>query len=205
MPFLLILRLFLQKKVKSVNTAYQGQHSAPIPYLIRKEETFSLSLLSINHCKIITRMQKFLIPLFVCLSIGIPSLLLAQNPQSISIPPGPYNYLPQHSNATPDMLCNAAGTYTLAQFIGNSNDASLPQIFLCAGDSFLVRHNGDAVLSGDPQPSTTPGVATTFRPSVLFPDRETPAFSIRHLLPAACTLHRLYPMVGILGFSTADH
>ena len=107
-------------------------------------------------------MQKFLIPLFVCLSVGVPSLLLAQNPQSISIPPGPYHYLPHASNGAPDMQCNAAGTYTLSQFIGNSNDASLPQIFLCAGDSFLLRHNGDAVLTGDPQASTTPGVAYAF-------------------------------------------
>ncbi|MFM8486900.1 MAG: hypothetical protein ACKOCH_11220, partial [Bacteroidota bacterium] len=32
-------------------------------------------------------------------------------------------------------------------------------MFLCAGDSFLLKHNGDAILSGDPVPATTPGIA----------------------------------------------
>lgn len=104
-------------------------------------------------------MQRLLIPLFVCLIIGIPSLLLAQIPQSISVPPGPYKYTPHQSNPTPDMVCNFAGNYSLVQFIGESNDTDLPQIFLCAGDSFLIRHNGDAILNGDPNMLTPAGVA----------------------------------------------
>ncbi|MBP6812249.1 MAG: hypothetical protein KA138_12055, partial [Saprospiraceae bacterium] len=107
-------------------------------------------------------MQRLLIPLFVCLVLGAPTILLAQDAQNISVPPGPYKYPAHQVNASPDMMCNFAGTFSLQQFLGESNDTDLPQIFLCAGDSFLVRHNGDAILTGDPIPGTTPGVAYAY-------------------------------------------
>ncbi|MBK6997504.1 MAG: hypothetical protein IPH31_22375 [Lewinellaceae bacterium] len=44
--------------------------------------------------------------------------------------------------------------FSLQQFLGASNDIDLPQIFLCANDEFLLRHNGDAILNGDPIPAT---------------------------------------------------
>ncbi len=109
-----------------------------------------------------TLMQRLLIPLFVCAALGIPSVILAQIPQSVSVPPGPVKYPTHQVPASPDNVCNFAGTYTQVQFIGNSNDTDLPQIFLCRGDSFLIRHNGDAILTGDPQTMTTPGVAFAF-------------------------------------------
>jgi CHU_C Type IX secretion signal domain/SprB repeat len=107
-------------------------------------------------------MKRFLIPLLVCAALGMPSVMQAQIPQSVSVPPGPVKYPTHQAPASPDMVCNAAGTYTQIQFIGNSNDTDLPQIFLCRGDSFLIRHNGDAILTGDPQPATTPGIAYAF-------------------------------------------
>lgn len=98
----------------------------------------------------------------MCLVLGAPTILLAQDAQNISVPPGPYKYPAHQVNASPDMMCNFAGTFSLQQFLGESNDTDLPQIFLCAGDSFLVRHNGDAILTGDPIPGTTPGVAYAY-------------------------------------------
>lgn len=107
-------------------------------------------------------MQKFLIPLFVCLVIGMPSVLLAQMPQQVSLPPGPIKYPDNPAPAHPDMMCNNAGTFTMTQFIGHSNDHNLPKVFLCDKDSFLIQHNGDAVLTGDPDATTPPGVAFAF-------------------------------------------
>lgn len=89
-------------------------------------------------------------------------MLLAQIPQSIAVPPGPFNYPAHQVLASPDNPCNFAGTYSFIQFIGNSNDIDLPQIFLCANDSFQLRFNGDAILSGDPQAGTPPGVAFAY-------------------------------------------
>jgi len=109
-----------------------------------------------------TLMQRLLIPLFVCVALGIPSVMLAQIPQSVSVPPGPVKYPTHQAPASPDNVCNFAGTYTQAQFIGNSNDTDLPQVFLCRGDSLLIRHNGDAILTGDPQTGTLAGVAFAF-------------------------------------------
>ncbi|MEZ4928078.1 MAG: gliding motility-associated C-terminal domain-containing protein [Saprospiraceae bacterium] len=107
-------------------------------------------------------MQRLLIPLFVFVAFCMPAVLLAQIPQEISVPPGPFKYPKEQAVSSPDMMCNNAGTYTYVQFFGNSNDTSLPQIFLCANDSFQLRFNGDADLSGDPQPGTPPGLAFGF-------------------------------------------
>ncbi|MBL7828942.1 MAG: gliding motility-associated C-terminal domain-containing protein [Saprospiraceae bacterium] len=107
-------------------------------------------------------MQKFLIPLFACLIFGIPSVLHAQNPENIALPHGA-KLIPQApSSNTPDMMCNNAGTFTIGQFIGNSNDTQLPVIFLCANDSIEIVHGNDADLSGDPVPGTPAGIAYAF-------------------------------------------
>lgn len=64
-----------------------------------------------------------------------------------------------------EMACTDqfAGTITLTNFQGQSADFNPPNtIFLCFGDQFDIVHNGDADLTGDPQPSTTPGIGYAF-------------------------------------------
>lgn len=51
----------------------------------------------------------------------------------------------------------SAGTLKIGKFIGQSNDILLDTIFLCAGDSLLIDHDGNGVFS-DPQPLTAPGI-----------------------------------------------
>ncbi|MEK7254416.1 MAG: CRTAC1 family protein, partial [Bacteroidota bacterium] len=55
-----------------------------------------------------------------------------------------------------------AGTISFSNFIGQSNDISLDTIFLCFNDQIGIQHNGDANLTGDPNPLTTPGIAYSF-------------------------------------------
>jgi hypothetical protein len=106
-------------------------------------------------------MHRLLIPILACLFLSTPVLLRAQVAHEIQ-------YLPfdakkvQQTPAGPEMMCGNAGTYTIGQFLGSSNDVGLPTIFLCFGDSLLVQHNGDADLSGDPNPATPAGVAFAF-------------------------------------------
>ncbi|MEO1259260.1 MAG: gliding motility-associated C-terminal domain-containing protein [Bacteroidota bacterium] len=51
-----------------------------------------------------------------------------------------------------------AGTFEIANFVGQSNTINKDTSFLCLDDRFEVIHNGDADLTGDPDPTTTPGV-----------------------------------------------
>ena len=55
-----------------------------------------------------------------------------------------------------------AGTISFANFIGQSNDISPDTIFFCAGDQMDIVHNGNANLTGDPNPLTTPGITYGF-------------------------------------------
>lgn len=104
-------------------------------------------------------MQKFLIPLIACF-ICTATLLRAQVPQIISVP---YPFDPNFISSGPDALpCNFAGTFTVGQFVGQSNDTNLDTIFLCRGDSLFIQGNGDFDLSGDPNALTQPGVAYIF-------------------------------------------
>lgn len=104
-------------------------------------------------------MHKFLIPLFACL-ICTSTQLRAQVPQVISVP---YPFSPTFTPSGADAAaCNFAGTYTLGQFIGQSNDTNLDTIYLCKGDSLFIQGNGDANLTGDPNAATQPGVAYIF-------------------------------------------
>jgi len=104
-------------------------------------------------------MQKLLIPIFAIIFVAITIESSAQTPQQIGLPAEPIKYTTPATGGNPESVCNFAGSFTLAQFIGNSNDRDLPELFLCAGDSFLLKHNGDAILNGDPNPATTPGIA----------------------------------------------
>ena len=109
-------------------------------------------------------MYKLLIPLFICL-LGTTTILHAQVPKNISVPT---RITPTHpvAGATPEMMCNNAGTFVLGAFNGQSNDTNLagPQdtIFLCRNDQIQIDHNGDFDLSGDPQPATAPGIGWAF-------------------------------------------
>ena len=106
-------------------------------------------------------MHRLLIPLLACFFLSMPALLRAQVPHEIQYAPFDPQKVKVTSNSA-DMPCGNAGTYTFGQFNGSSNDLAPPPIFLCFGDSLLVDHNGDADLSGDPDPNTTPGVAFGF-------------------------------------------
>ncbi|MFN0215134.1 MAG: hypothetical protein ACKVT2_12835, partial [Saprospiraceae bacterium] len=106
-------------------------------------------------------MHRLLIPMLACFFLSMPALLRAQVPHEIHYPafdPHKVKVLPHN----PDMMCNNAGTLTFGQFLGSSNDVAPSPIFLCFGDSLLIQHNGDADLSGDPNPATTPGIAYGF-------------------------------------------
>lgn len=104
-------------------------------------------------------MHKFLILLVVCF-IGTATLIHAQVPKVISVP---FQFDPNAAFSSPDALpCNAAGTFTLGTFTGQSNDTDLDTIYLCEGDQIFIDHNGDYDLSGDPVPATPPGVAWAF-------------------------------------------
>ena len=61
--------------------------------------------------------------------------------------------------------CALSSAGTIASFgplTGQSNDIIPDTIFLCLGDTLIVNHNGDEDLTGDPDPSTAPGIAYGF-------------------------------------------
>lgn len=91
--------------------------------------------------------------LLACLS---GTSLVAQNP--VLIPA----LLAKPQSASPESSCNFAGTLHVEDFIGQSVHNQLYSIVLCFGDSILIRHNGDADLSGDPIPSTPAGIVYPF-------------------------------------------
>ncbi len=51
-----------------------------------------------------------------------------------------------------------AGTISFSNFIGQSNDIDLDTIYFCYGDEINIVHNGNANLTGDPNPLTVPGI-----------------------------------------------
>ncbi len=105
-------------------------------------------------------MHKVLIP-FVAGLLCTATLIRAQVPKEISVSG---NFDPNFINSSDadGLPCNAAGTFTLGTFTGQSNDTALDTIFLCFGDQIQIDHNGDYDLSGDPVPGTPPGVAWAF-------------------------------------------
>jgi gliding motility-associated-like protein len=74
--------------------------------------------------------------------------------------PTPALYGPLLAPATADRgACNNAGTVSLN--LNGSAQSSNPS-FLCFGDSLFITHDGNADLSGDPNPATTPGIGYAF-------------------------------------------
>lgn len=103
-------------------------------------------------------MKKFLILAFAILTA---CFVHAQIPKTITVPKGPY----AKSNGQTEVPCtNQAGTISLgaAGVATQSNDLTLDTIWLCRNDSIFINHNGDFNLSGDPVPSTAPGVGYAF-------------------------------------------
>lgn len=101
-------------------------------------------------------MRRFLILVLACL-FGMAGSLYAQVPQQISAP-GKFKPNPP-SSGHPEMPCNSAGSFTLGPFMAQSNDTTLPVIFLCGGDMMFIKHLKDSDLSGDPIPATPAGIA----------------------------------------------
>jgi gliding motility-associated-like protein len=100
-------------------------------------------------------MLKYFVP-FILFVFGFYQVSLGQGvPQNIQI-------IPPEDNLTvlacPPGQDNFAGTISLGNFIGQSNDTDLDTIYLCFGDMIDVIPNGDADLSGDPDGSTPPGI-----------------------------------------------
>lgn len=84
--------------------------------------------------------------------LGSSLIVSAQTPQNIQLQ-APNGAAPR---ACPD---RNAGTVSLGEHQGLSNDITLTRSFLCLNDRLNFIHNGDAeVLDSDPDPSTTPGV-----------------------------------------------
>jgi len=94
--------------------------------------------------------------LSLALALLFPALVSAQKP--VSIPLKSSNTVQNQADGS----CNDAGTIEVGQFIGQSNDTDLYQIFLCFGDSIQINHLGDADLSGDPNATTAPGIGYVF-------------------------------------------
>jgi len=99
--------------------------------------------------------MKTIFPLFA-LSMLLSAFAFAQSPVFIA------SKTSQTVQIQQDWSCNLAGTIEVGQFIGQSNDTNLYQIFLCFGDSIQISHHGDAELSGDPDPSSVPGIGYGF-------------------------------------------
>lgn len=69
-----------------------------------------------------------------------------------------------------------AGTIALTNFVGQSNDIDLDTIYFCYGDEIAIVHDGNANLTGDPQPVTVPGITYAYlscQPTIGGPDLTT--------------------------------
>ncbi len=100
-------------------------------------------------------MLKKIIPLSALLLIAYYAQ--AQVPQSI-------NYEGKmHISSNKEMACNNAGTVKIS--LGQGVQTNDP-VFLCYGDSIFIDHQGDQVLTGDPNPATPPGIGYAFYKNV---------------------------------------
>ncbi|MBR9919687.1 MAG: T9SS type B sorting domain-containing protein [Bacteroidetes bacterium] len=112
--------------------------------------------------------------LFAALSLLFVLPLAGQVPMSIQST-GDAN---QGLIACPPGQQNFAGTVSLGAFTGQSNDIDLDTMYFCLGDEVEILHNGDANLSGDPNPTTAPGIGYAFYnclPTIDGPDKVTVA------------------------------
>ncbi len=116
-------------------------------------------------------MKRLSILLFPALFFALS--LQAQTPRStISFTPPQMQGL-ESTFACPVGQQNFAGTVSLGTITAQSNDVDLDTMYLCFGDMVEILHNGDANLSGDPDPTTAPGIGYAFYncpPIVMGPD-----------------------------------
>ena len=123
---------------------------------------------------------------FTILLLGALNLL-AQTPQSIKTEPG----IPGNGQAELACADQYAGTVSLVDIDGNP--ITEDTIYLCFNEEMNVVHNGDANLTGDPNPATTPGITYGFfncQPSISGPDLTT-------ILTGPCILNTPPPAQGI--------
>ncbi|MCB0642837.1 MAG: hypothetical protein KDC44_14410 [Phaeodactylibacter sp.] len=102
--------------------------------------------------------------LVLSLLVGLLGLvqIQAQTPRSV-ISTIDEHLLGQESLlACPPGQQNMAGTVSLGTFTGQSNDIDLDTMYLCLGDQVEIIHNGDAVLTGDPDTNTPAGIGYAF-------------------------------------------
>lgn len=83
----------------------------------------------------------------------------SQTPQNISLQPGGKKGSLAEIMACADQF---AGTISFTNFAGQSNDIDLDTIYFCKDDQINIVHNGNANLTGDPNPGTTPGITYGF-------------------------------------------
>jgi gliding motility-associated-like protein len=91
----------------------------------------------------------------------------------------PRTIISQPSASGPEAACpvgqqNYAGTVSIGPANAQSNDIDLDTMFLCLGDEVQILHNGDQDLSGDPDPTTPPGIGYAFYdcpPTISGPDK----------------------------------
>ncbi len=132
---------------------------------------------------------------FVLLSLSLcllPMLSAAQQPQSVRLKGSLPVSVPEQGKG---LACadQFAGTFTFGNFTGQSNDVSPDTLFLCRNDSIRVLPDGNADLSGDPDPGTLPGITYGFfdcPPTTTGPDLAT-------LLTDPCILNSPPPANGI--------
>lgn len=102
-------------------------------------------------------MIRRLIPIAILLFTTI--IGKAQSPQNILLESSI-----QFENLTESFACpdQNAGTISFDNFNGQSNDIDLDTLYFCFNDQIDIVHNGDADLTGDPNPGSTPGVTYGF-------------------------------------------
>lgn len=107
----------------------------------------------IQKFKMLNRLLPFTI-LTLC-----ANALWAQSPQNINLETGGQLGSQSHLMACPDQF---AGTISFTNFVGQSNDIDLDTIYFCFNDQIDIVHNGDQDLTGDPDPSSPPGITYGF-------------------------------------------
>lgn len=105
------------------------------------------------------------------LAVGVAQAQTPTNIISVTLP----GYEGVEFLVCPPGQQNFAGTVSLGAISAQSNDIDLDTMFLCFGDEVQIVHNGDANLTGDPNPLTPAGIAYSLYecpPIVMGPDKD---------------------------------
>lgn len=123
-----------------------------------------------NNLKMLKRLFPIILLTFMA------TVAFAQNPRPVQVENAITDPNQESILACPPGMQNFAGTVSLGTFTGSSNDINLNTMYLCFNDAVDIIHNGDFDLSGDPSPTTTPGIGYAFYeclPTVDGPDLTT--------------------------------